>query len=225
MRDWDRDVMQAMRMAAMLALFWYTEDADAKPQSVTGSMDLESGTMATAPPGYKPQQLNPAQPGQQYNVFRDAKLAEIGRPAGMPLMLVNLDSSKHSYASARFDDQTYRKTIESRQNRQEKRIVRPCLYAVMRESELLGLIPRRPAKVQYRFVWAKRPHVDPGKESSAIHQRMEDGTIDQGLACAEYSLDVDTVRAARERFGLPAGPTWMVDPAAPNTAKTEAQDE
>ncbi len=210
LRDWDRDVQQAMRMAAMLALIFYCESPNAKPAPMIGTMDMEAGMMASAPPGYKVQQTTPGQPGQKYNDFRDAKLAEIGRPVGMPLMTVKLDSSNHNYSSARFDGQTYNRVIEARQGRMERKSCRPCLGRVEREAQLLGKLGRlRPDDLELKWGWPKRPHVDPGKEADAIHIRLEDGTIDQEGACNEFGTDVDVVRAKRVQQGLPAGPTWL----------------
>ena len=210
LRDWDRDVQQAMRMAAMLALFFYTDSPNAKPAPLVGTMDMEAGTVGSAPPGWKLQQTTPSQPGQKYNDFRNSKLAEMGRPMGMPLMQVNLDSSDHSYSSARFDGQTYQRAIEARQARMERKTCRPCLVQVEREAQLLGLLrSRRPADLAIAWGWPKRPHVDPNKEADALHTRLEDGSIDQDGLCAEYGLDAAIIRAKRLAQGLPAGPTWL----------------
>lgn len=206
LRDWDRDVQQAMRMAAMLGMFFHTPHAGEEPIDFTGSVDLESGVGMALPPGWEPKQMQAQQPGQKYNDYRDAKLGEIGRPAGMPLMTVKLDSSGHNYSSARFDGQTYQRCVEYRQARMGRVTMNPILRRWRQEAELMGTLPRRPADLRHRWIWPKRPHVDPKKEADAFHQRLMDGTIDQDDMCAEYNLDVGMVRAKRVAAGLPAGP-------------------
>jgi lambda family phage portal protein len=225
LRDWDKDVQQAMRMAAMLAVFFTTTDKEARPITLDGGIDLESGQATALPPGYDAKQMQPAQPGQKYNDFRDAKLGEIGRPRGMPLMMVKLDSAGHSYSSARFDGQTYQRTVEARQARMERVTMSPLFADVMREAQLLGLIGRTPADLRIGWVWPRRPHVDPGKESDAIHQRLEDGTIDQAAACAEYGMDADVVRERRVAQGMSAGPTWVGADAVPQRPRVVAGNQ
>jgi hypothetical protein len=63
------------------------------------------------PPGWKPWQYSASQPPVQYPDFRAERHRELGRPFGMPLLMVRLDSSKHNYSSARLDTQTYNRTV------------------------------------------------------------------------------------------------------------------
>lgn len=217
MRDWDKDVQQAMRMAAMLGMFFYSESPDAAPITLNGSIDLESGTGVALPPGYKPMQMAPQQPSQHYEAFRDAKLAEMGRPAAMPLMMVKLDSSGHNYSSARFDGQGYDRAVKVRQGRINRRKLDRLLALVMKEAQLARVLGATPADFAIQWVWPTRPHVDPTKESEGQRMRLEDGSQTQAGYCAEYGLDLDAVRTQRVKEGLPPGPTWMQPGAPPPT--------
>lgn len=199
MRDCDKDVLQAMRMAAMLGVFFYSENSEAAPMSIGSTTDLEGGTAGVAPPGWKPFQMQPAQPGNQYAAFYDKKLAEMGRPAGVPLMMVKLDSSGHSYSSARFDGQTYDRSVYTRQALISRRKLNRLFHLVRQEAQLAGKLGPTPADLMVAWVWPRRPHVDPNKEASAINQQLADGTIDKGTACAEYGRDADVIAGAIER--------------------------
>lgn len=200
LRDWDRDVQQSMRMAAMLGMLLTCDSAPGQAAiELNGSVDLAAGTATALPPGYDAKQIEPAQPGQKYNDFRNAKLAEIGRPAAMPLMMVNLDSSDHNYSSARFDSQTYDRTVQARRGRMRRRTLDRLVGKVIQEATLAGVLKPRPRDATYNWIWQPRPHVDPVKEGVAHNMRIENGTLSKSEVCALNGNDWDTVEQATAR--------------------------
>ncbi len=59
------------------------------------------------PPGWQAQSMATSHPSANNTDFRKERSRDLGRPAGMPLMQIRLDSSGHNYSSARFDAQIY----------------------------------------------------------------------------------------------------------------------
>jgi len=212
LRDYDREVLAAARMAAMLALLLYTEHKpdDADPVVLGGddSWELEAGVGKALPPGYKAEQLRPQQPMQIYAEYKRERQAEIGRASCMPGMIVRLDSRDHNYSSARFDSQAYDRHIAAHQGMLERVILNRLLGDVLREAWLARGIEPTPADMRVVWVWPKRPHVDPVKESVAANNRMKGGTTCQADECADLGKDVEEVRTKRQEEGLPSGPEW-----------------
>lgn len=201
LRDYERDVMGAARMAAMLAVLIHTDQAGADPITLDGGSgtDLEPSTMTALPPGYKATQINPAQPGNQYQTFRKEKLLEIGRPACMPLMVVRLDASGHNYSSARIDVQSYERALKAERGALERVLLNRVLREVLTEAIRAGVLPPMPADMVANWVWSPRPHVDPVKETVAQTMQLENQTQSETGACAEHGRDRDTVTAQRRR--------------------------
>lgn len=210
LRSYDAQVLDAARQAADMAVYWYTDHPDAPFLDVNESAEIERRTQTTGPPGWKPASFTPPQPATSYVDYRAERHREMGRPRGMPLMRVRLDSSKHSYSSARFDDQVYRTGMARMQGWFERRTLNGLLDDVRLEAELYAAAHpewehaaalRRPPRggVAYRWIWPKFPHVDVQKEASGERIRLEDGTLTYGDALAAYGLDEDTVIASRKR--------------------------
>jgi capsid protein len=123
LRDFDAEVLDAARSAANQAVFWYTEHVDAKYMPVNEIADVERRQQQTGPPGWKPAMLTPTQPGPNYTEFRDEKLRDIGRPIGMPLMMIKLGSEEHNFSSARFDGEIYKRGVACTREWLERRVL------------------------------------------------------------------------------------------------------
>ena len=206
LQDYDRDVMQAARTAAMISAFIWSQDSEAEDIPEAGSsMELQPGTLMTLPGGWRPEQMQAQQPSAMYEMFRREKIREIGRPVCMPYMIAAADSSNHNFSSARFDAQGYDRVLKKRQRRLERRTLRPLLREIIKEGQIVGVVGPEPEGAQYVYVWPSRPHVDPIKEANAWRTRLEDGSAAQAHVCADYGLDVDQVRELRRREGLPEG--------------------
>gem|GEM_PF-1542580 len=203
LRDYERDVMGAARMAAMLAVLLYTDfkPGEVDPVVLDGGSgtDLEPSTMTALPPGYKPTQITPAQPGNTYETFRNEKLMEMGRPANMPLMVVRLDASGHSYASARLDGQSYDRALKKEQGATERVFLNRCLGEVLMEAQRAGVLGATPADLAINWVWIPRPHVDEVKTAVAQTMQINNKTQSNAGACAENGRDADVVKAQLRR--------------------------
>lgn len=240
LRDYDAQVMDAARNAADWAVSLYTEHPDATFLDVNEETTIQRRTMGTLPPGWKAQALNPPQPSTTYKDFRSERQGDIGRPRGMPRMMVRLDSSDHNYSSARFDSQIYRRGVEAMQGWLQRRTLVPLFYEVLAEALLYAAghpqwehaqaLLRRPASISVSMIWPKMPHVDPSKESAAERTRLENGTLTYADALAAHGLDEDEVIASRAKSnrklaeaGLP--PLPAASSSGPELAAQIAMDE
>ncbi len=127
LRDYDTQVLDAARAAADFMVLLQSDHIDAPFFEVNSSTEFQRRQIRTLPPGWKPSQMKGEQPATNYIDYREERHREIGRPAGMPLMLVRLDSRKHNFASARFDAKQYVRSLRKFQ-------------AWMGEATLEGLI-------------------------------------------------------------------------------------
>lgn len=222
MRDFESDTMQAVRMAAMLAILLESDDTDAQVPPLTGSMDLERGMMTALPPGVTATQVNPQHPSSNFTAFTDHCLSEIFRPVGAPLMIAKLDSKEHSFSSARFDGQTYDRNIKSIQGVLDRKIMNKLLGIVFREAQLTRNI-QLPANWSAKWVWPTRPHVDPGKEASANETLLKNGITSKAEWAAANGSDIDQVNAARERENLSPIPVFQQEINAQDKTAEAAQ--
>lgn len=203
LRDYDAQVLDAARQAADWAVSLYTEHPDAEYLEVDATASIERRQFQTVPPGWKPFALTPPQPATTYESYRSERQRDIGRPRGMPLMTVRLDSSKHNYSSARFDAQVYRRGIKSMRGWLKRRVLDGLVDDIAREAQLYAAanpqwehakaLRKRPVAVMYTWTWEGFPHVDDVKEASGQRMRMEDGTLTFSEACLENGLDPDAV--------------------------------
>ena len=195
LRGYDQAVLDAAKTAAIMAVFAYsTGDMGAEPPEVSPSdpISFKSGAINYMPGQYMPMMLNPTQPAANHGEYRSERQRELGRPVGMPLMQIRLDSSGHNYSSARFDAQIYHRANQSLQCWLERRVLDRMLGIVFAESMLMGLLPRRPIKsIAVQWNWDQPPHVDPVKEAMAERIRLENRTLSPQQACASHGADFE----------------------------------
>lgn len=198
LRCYDEQVMDAARAAADMAILLVTDHPEAPYLAVNESVSIERRTMKTAPPGWKPFQMNASQPAAQYSDYRSEKLREIGRPVNMPLMMVRLDSSNHNYSSARFDGQLYSRGVGSTQRWLARIALNRLASRVIREASLVDGVAV-PDSYDKRWTWEAMPHVDPGKERTASELGLQIGTTTLADECAKDGKDWEQVQRQRAR--------------------------
>lgn len=228
LRDYDDQVQDAARQMADSASLLYTEHPDAPVWKNAEETVIQRRTIKMAPPGWKPWQYNSSQPPVQYPDFRGERQREFGRPIGMPLMMVRLDSSKHSYSSARLDTQTYNRTVMGIQTwisgtpRSAGTLNRLVDLVAQEARFTVPALRKRPARVEYVWTWQPRPHVDPTKEAAAETESLTNRTqsFSAALAARGTNLDTHLRTLQREEQALETAgvsPPWL-QPAAPTPA-------
>jgi capsid protein len=239
LRDYNTQVQDAARQMADQACLMYTDSPDADLHEENETLEWKRRTIPMLPPGWKPYSHAANQPPAQYEMYLAERMREMGRPVGMPLLMVRLDASRHNYSSARLDTQVYRRSVAGLQtwisgsdrsygtlNRLADVIATEARFAV---PELRN----RPAKVFYLWTWPVMPHVDPTKESKAEADTLASATesYTRALAARGYDLQTHVATLKRERQILAdaeISPPWLSGPApAPpvDDATAEAIEE
>jgi capsid protein len=215
-RDWDKAMLDAAEMIAKTGVLWQLKNPDAgapvQVQSGTSS-PMQRGVHTFGPPGYEASELTPTQPSSDQQSWRAEIKAEMGRGVNMPAMILNLDSSKHSYSSARFDNQPYWRFVGGVQGWLARIGLDRMEETVIREAEIAGELEEAPADVQHSWGWIKPPQVDPTKEQIAERGYLQDGTIAWSDAVIARGEIPERVLETRKRdakrlaaAGLPAIP-------------------
>ncbi len=212
-RDWDKSMLDAAEALSKTGVLWQMKDPGSAPVIMKGSIPMERGQHTFGPGGYEAQQLTPTQPSGDQQSFRAEKKAEIGRGRCIPAMLINLDSSKHNYASARFDNQPYWRSVAGVQGWLGRIGLDRIESVVMREAELAGELEEAPDDLAVSWGWIKPPHVDPTKESAAERAYMQNQTLPWSDAVIAHGGDPDRIieilARDKQRFdaaGLPEIP-------------------
>jgi len=221
LRDYDDQVQDAARLMADQATLLYTDAEDAPVWTAPESAEIERRTIKMAPPRWKPVNLPAAQPPVQYPDYRAERQIEMGRPAGMPRMLVRLDASKHSWASARLDMTTYRRACGCLQawlsgSAKSAGTLNRLVDEVEREARFyFSELRRRPRVVEYQWTWPQLDDVEPVKTQQAnqIGLQSQTLTLTDILTNRKKTLraHIEEMRREREAFeaaGLPL-PAWM----------------
>jgi len=179
------------------------------------------------PPGWKPWQYQATSPPVTYESYRKERHREIGRPTSMPLMIVRLDASNHNYSSARIDLQSYAMAVQGIQmwlsgSDRSRGVLGRLVDEIAIEARFsIPELRHRPARVQYRWTWPRRNHVDPTKEAMGEAIGLKNMTLLLSDALAARGKDIETHVAAMKReldllneSGLPIPADWLTNPNA-----------
>jgi capsid protein len=234
LRDYDDQIQDAARQGADNYSLLYTDNPEAPVWDVPEQTTVERRVIKMAPPGWKPHDHTATMPSVQYCDYRAERQREVGRPQGMPLLMIRLDSSKHNYSSARLDTQTYARAVAGIQywlsgTENSYGTLNRLVDLVAAEARFkISALRRKPEIVRYKWTWPARPHVDPSKEASAEATSLENQTLTltDALAARGKSLEthIDTLKRERdllEAAGLPV-PAWLKEQPQVDPAKTTA---
>lgn len=197
LREFDNFVMGAAKVQAMMHVIMSTMPGAVDMAEIAENPTiprLKNMGITKAPNGWDLKGLTATQPNQNNTEFRNERIRELGRPAGMPLMQIRLDSSGHNYSSARFDAQTYNKACKLLQGSIGRHRVRPLVMVILYEAMSLGMLPPKViTKSQIGFRWTQPPHVDPVKEAMAERIRLENRTLSPQQAAQAHNMDWDKI--------------------------------
>jgi capsid protein len=216
LREYDRSVLKAADNAAKHAVGLEVAHPemvlDPDPLPAGDTLPISAGMANVAPMGWRFAPLTATQPMSVYGEFRSERLAELGRPIHMPLMLVLLSSRHSNFSSAQFDGSIYAEGVNDTQGMLELQHLNGCVEQVIVELVLTGLVSR-PPEYSLTWSWPKPPHADIAKISKALRSQLEDGAISLVEYCAALGYDYEQVLANRERvaselaaMGLPPSP-------------------
>ncbi|HSW45523.1 MAG TPA: phage portal protein [Phycisphaerae bacterium] len=203
LRDYEDLVMETAKVGAAFGGLLVCDRPDGATQQVLNeTTDLPRGTLSSAPPGYHLEQIKPEQPAPIYKEFRRERLRSLGRPFGMPITTILLDSSDSNFSSARLDREIYLRCVTRIQRWLAERALNRLLRLLSRELELQSALPRRPDDVETLWIPPVFAYPNPREEAEAASERLSNGTSCLRDECAKNNKDWQDVRAQREREGL-----------------------
>lgn len=231
LREFDEATLRAARSAAAHTALLTATGPDADFIEVDEEVEIEPGTYTTVPPGWNVSQLKPEHPTTTYREFRHERLRSVGMAFQQPLMTVLMDSSKHNYSSARFDGQTGARVEATTRRMIDQVAIERMFWRVIREAQLLRLVPATPPNVRVVTHWEPRPHVDPKKEAEASATLIAAGLSTHTRECAKYGLDYEEdvldvlkrEKEAREKRGLTDAEVGVVVTAAGQPKQDDSQ--
>ena len=169
-------------------------------------MDLDYQAIAAMPYGWKLHQMRAEQPVNTHESFVRSILTEAARPVSMPYVIAAGDASRHNFASARMDLQTYALSIIDERAYFEHNCLDRVFAAWLDEALLVdGYLDDvgDVLDIQHGWIWTSRGHVDPDKVSKANDRDLRNGTKRRGRIYSEQGLDIDEEdRKAAAECGL-----------------------
>jgi len=227
LRDYDDQVLDAARQQADHAILLKSTHPDAPFWNAPESTTVQRRQIIMNPPGWEAQFSPPTQPPVTYESYRGERQREIGRPVSMPLMMIRLDASNHSYASARFDGQCYDRGTMGTQSwlsgtERSYGTLNRLVNVVLAEARFaVPALRRRPAKVNNEWTWPVRKHVDPSKEATGEAIGLQNLTVSfsDALAARGKNLETHVAKLKRELkifqdAELPIPGEWIKNPSA-----------
>jgi hypothetical protein len=227
----DDATIQAAESAAKHS--WWLKSSSPKslidPDPIAGStFPVQNGVANVAPQGWEPYGLQATQPNADATNYRNVRLAEIGRPINMPLLIILLSVNEATFSSAQFAGALYRDGIIGVQRYLSRETMDALVEQVIIDLIISGVV-RRPKT--YQKVWTHNvpPHANIGDFVDAIEKQVEDGFISPAEATAMLGHDWEKVVEGRKRCkldletaGLPPAPVNAGNPPKPEPVEPKA---
>jgi capsid protein len=225
LRDFDDSTMDAARRAAEDGGLLYCTRTDIPTYTVPEETRVERRTIKMAPPGWEYKPFDSGSPPVQYPEYRAEKHLDLGRPASMPRLLVRLDASRHSWASARLDIDTFRRAASCLQawlsgSERSTGTLNRLVDEVAKEARfVIPALRKKPGRVKYQWSWRPLPDVEPEKQQNAYDIGLRNGTItltdtlrDRNKTLEQHLEERERETRAYDERGIPH-PAWMDAPA------------
>lgn len=177
LKQFDRLTLNAAASAAAMGVVFEDAFDGVAPVKRAASGRSESVKFAGAqlihaPKGKRAKTVGSEHPASNYVEFRSERWKDIGRPAQMPKLIARLDASGLSYSAARMEQGLYSRSIRRGQQTVRRRYS-PVLSDVLRDAELSGKIPMRPAQIEIGMSFAGLPSADPMKDAKQRQVDLE----------------------------------------------------
>ena len=205
LRDYDTQVMDTARAGADTGVYFETTvpEACSEFKLQGGATPMGRRQERVVPPGYVAKQITPQQPMAIYKEFRHEKLRALGRPVHMPLLLVLLSAEESNFSQSRIDVNVfYERGLMVRRGWMEGRVLNRLVDMVARVATLAKsrgrfVLPPRPDRVQYHWVWDPLPQADPEKFASYVVLGLTWGWLTYDDVCAMFGRDSNQMMKLR----------------------------
>jgi len=195
LRRYDEATIAAAIVASKFAMMLVNKNPDIVTSAAqilpAGVMDINDGMATVLPTGYEAQGFTSTQPESNNSEFRRDQIAAAGMGVGMPANIATGDSSKSSFASARYDGVALE--IEGNVAREmiQSRDLNKTFALWLREALAVGVVDRDPPDV-YSLSWRwprEERHTDPLKAANAGRAKTEGGLQTVGAYHMENGKD------------------------------------
>lgn len=197
----DGYTMEAAQAAAW-ADWWLKSNSiedQVNPEPITDALlKVERGAVNIAPRGWEPVGGQSRQPSAEGVAYRHERMAEVGRPINMPLLIVLLSVNESTFSSAQFAGALYIDGIRSVQGFLEREVLNQLVEMVITDLVLAGRVAR-PAWYEKHWTHHMPPHANVEKLVSAIEKLVSMGAISLADASAWIGFDIEEVIAGRKK--------------------------
>ena len=215
MRDFNADTLLAAYIQTKFAVLVHSDVDTVQLDDLDGDLpvwDLEGGSVAFLPEGWKATGFSPTVPKTNHVEFIKSLLREAGRPVGMPYLKLAADASGHNFSSARLDLQNYWVNVECTRGLIERKKLNRVARKIGAEARFANRLKAAPAGgFSLVWIWPAIPQIDPLKEAKAQTERMNNGTSTLARESRITGGDWQEDQAQRQRenenalrLGLPA---------------------
>lgn len=201
-RELDRAEIRAQQRAAQLSLGLHASNPEAvlDPEPIDdSSFPISDDDVNVAPLGWTWQQLDANRPSSEHIAYRRERIAEMGRPFGMPLLIILLTVSDVNFSSAQFGGMLYADTVKNLQSFLARMTLNQMVEMIIQEIVLSGKGYIRPKNYELSWTFNVPPNANIEKFVRAIRMLIEDGVISRSIAQSMFGLDPEKVDASRAR--------------------------
>jgi lambda family phage portal protein len=202
-------------------------------------IELTRNMLTTLPAGWDLGQVEPKQPGPQYEMFQRAALQSFCRCTNMPYSLASGSGKDSNFSSFKGDMiNVWKPEVECEQSRIEWSIMEPIFSWFLEEAVFVpGLLSGLPQinQIDHRWHWPALPDIDEASSATVAAARLAAGlstpTQEHARRCQDW--ETEAARAASD-FGVPVevykqavfAKTFGLQPGAPlPTAAAAFQQE
>lgn len=203
-------------------------------------IEITSNLLTQLPPGWELGQVEPKQPGPQYEMFQRQALQSFCRCTNMPYTLAAGTGKDANFSSFKGDmKNVWEPEVKVEQSRIENSIIAPMFQWFLESAIYVpGLLNGLPqiSEIDHKWHWPPLPALDPVENANAAVIRLGSGlstpteefaregkdyATDLPRAAADFGVDEATYKAAlfAKTFGLQPG---QPVPAMPGAAQASA---
>lgn len=184
MRRQQLATLYSAETAANFALYLKTNSPSINPAASPADfaeIEMARNMLTTLPEGWDVAQVEPKQPGPNYEAFQDHTLKSFARCTNMPYPLAAGTAEKSNFSSFKGDMRNvWRPEVITEQNRIEDSIVEPVFAWFMEQAVYVpGLLDGMPPiqDIDHEWRWPPLPDIDPIDTANSNEIKLRTGQI------------------------------------------------
>jgi lambda family phage portal protein len=203
-------------------------------------IEIALDMLMTLPEGCEPYQMKSEHPAQSHEMYIRQTLKGVGRPLGMPYIVLAGDSSMSNLSSARLDMLIFRRPVAREREHCRRQVLCRVLEAWLEEAALIpGYLPDLtslgidPSSLPHKWQWPGWDYMDPLKDAQADTERLHNGTTTRTAILAARGEDYEELlqqeqqeKDLEKEYGVARAPMpgSQGQPGAPPADQTSPDD-